>query len=309
MERRVLVAVWVTLPLSAGGAVAEALDGWSRAPEVLAAILCWTAWALALLGLLVPRPVGLTVARVVAPLFAVVALLVLAAGRADPLPAGIAAGTTLVAAVLVARPAVALAAANGIAYGDEIRFPLRVPPALFLGPLPVARLALGAAIASGPLLLADARYAAGAAAIVVGLPVALLTGRALHALSMRWAVLVPAGLVVVDPLTLSDPVLLHRDRIVAMRATGPVRAPGGEALDLRLGATLGSVAITLDRPVEVFRATHGRRGAHALRTHEIHIAVLERDQFLDCSTRRRLRVVGREPVQAATPPPTSTSPS
>ena len=74
MERGILVAVWVTLPLTAGGLAADALDGWSTAPQVVAAVLLWAAWAVGLLAVLVPRPIGLTVVRAVAPLFALLAL-------------------------------------------------------------------------------------------------------------------------------------------------------------------------------------------------------------------------------------------
>ena len=36
VERGILVAVWVTLPLTAGSAAADALDGWSTAPQIVA---------------------------------------------------------------------------------------------------------------------------------------------------------------------------------------------------------------------------------------------------------------------------------
>ena len=82
MERRILVAVWVTLPLTAGSAAADALDGWSTAPQIVAAVLLWTAWAAALLAVVVPRPIGLTVVRAVAPLpFALIVVLLLTYAR------------------------------------------------------------------------------------------------------------------------------------------------------------------------------------------------------------------------------------
>ena len=66
-----------------------------------------------------------------------------------------------------------------IAYGDELRVPLRVPPALFLAPLPLARGLVVVGVAAGPLLLADDRIVLGVVALVVGLPVVLVLARAL----------------------------------------------------------------------------------------------------------------------------------
>ena len=47
-------------------------------------------------------------------------------------------------------------------------------------------------------------------ALAIGVPAAALIARLVHQLSRRWVVLVPAGLVVADPLTLTDPVLFVR---------------------------------------------------------------------------------------------------
>lgn len=308
VERWILAAVWVTLPVTAGGALADATADWSTAPQVVAAALGWVAWAATLLAVLLPRPVLLTVARAVAPCFAVVAVVVALFADVDTATAVLAVVAALIAAVLVARPALALLAANAAAYGDERRHPLRVPPGLFLGPLPAARLLLGAAVVTGPLLLADARWVLGAVAVVVGAPVALLTARALHSLSTRWVVLVPAGFVVVDALTLSDPVLFPRERIVSLRPLAPA-APGPGVLDLRLGASIGSVGLTVDRDAELFRARRGRRGADSVHAREIWTATLATSELLDEAARRRLPVVAASGRQAATPPPTSSSPS
>jgi hypothetical protein len=315
VERWVLAAVWATLPLTAGGAVEDALDQWSAAPRLVAAVLCWVAWALALLAIVVPRPLGLTALRAIAPCFGALALVIAVAGAADGATAAAAVIATLAAAVLATRPAPALAAANAVAYGDEQRYPLRVPPALFLGPLPAVRLLLGAAVGTGPLLLADQRWLAGGLAVVAGAPIAYLASRSLHGLSTRWAVLVPAGFVIVDPLTLSDPVLFSRERIVALRAIGPAAPPGDGVLDLRLGATIGSLALRLDRPAQLFRASRSRKGATAIRATDVCIAALDAPRLLAAAAARRLPVTvdrsepGARPTQAATPPPTNSSPT
>jgi hypothetical protein len=282
--------------------------------QVVAAVLCWGAWALGLLAIVVPRPAGLTAVRTIAPCFAVLAVVVVASGAATGPGAATAVGATVVAAVLVARPPLAFAAANAAAYGDELRFPLRTPPALFLGPLPAVRLLTGTAIATGPLLLADTRWVLGGVAVLVAVPVVLLGGRALHGLSTRWAVLVPAGFVIVDPLTLADPVLFPRERITVLaRCTEPTPDPDDgslDPLDLRLGATLGSLTLRLDRPAEVHRALRSRRGATLVRATEVRVAVTQADRLLGAAAARRIRTAGVPPSgQAATPPPTNSSPT
>ena len=210
---------WASLPLTAGPAAGDALADWSTPPRTLAEVLLWAAWATGLVALLAPHPIGLTAVRVVAPTFVVLAAVVAATGSADGARAAVALVAAVVAAVLViGLPAVSFACANAVAYGDERRHPLRTPPVLWLGPLPVAPLLVAGGIAGGPLLLADGRIGAGIVALVVGLPLAALAARSLHGLSRRWAVLVPAGLVIVDPMTLPDPVLFVRERIESLRA-------------------------------------------------------------------------------------------
>ena len=91
----------------------------------------------------------------------------------------------------------------------------------------------------------------------MGFVVAALAARSLHSLSGRWAVLVPAGLVLVDSMTLPDPVLFVRERIVSLRALPRRMAPPTGALDLRLGARGGSTTMTLDRPTEMLQTRRG----------------------------------------------------
>ena len=284
--------VWASLPLTAGPAAGDALGGWSTPPRTLAEVLLWAAWATALVALLAPHPTGLTALRVVAPTFAVLAAVVAATGSADAARAAVALVAAMVAAVLViALPAVSFACANAVAYGDERRHPLRTPPVLWLGPLPVAPLLVAAGIACGPLLLADGRIGAGVVALVVGLPLAALAARSLHSLSSRWAVLVPAGLVIVDAMTLPDPVLFVRERIESLRAM-PRREPvPGSALDLRLGARGGSATMTLDRPAEVLQTRRRlRRAAAAAHPTVLCFATVYRSELLVSAARRRIRV-------------------
>jgi hypothetical protein len=283
--------VWASLPITAGPAAASALTDWSAPPRTIAEVLFWSAWVIALIALFAPRPIGLTVVRVVAPSFVMLAAVVLVTGTADRLEAVVAMVATLLAGWLtIAVPSLSIACANGAAYGDERRYPLRIPPVLWLGLLPPAPLFVAAGVAAGPLLLADARIGAGIGALAVGVPVAAFAARSLHSLARRWAVLVPAGLVLVDPLTLPDPVLFVRERIESLRLMqrGEPVPPG--SLDLRLGATRDSMALTLDRPTEFLQARRGRRGSIAVQTTDIRFAALPSRELLTTAASRRIRV-------------------
>src|SRR5262249_38320954 len=74
VQRWVLVAVWVTLPLTAGPAASDALSSWSTAPRIVAEILLWGTWAVGLLAVVAPRPPLLTAARTIAPTYLVLAV-------------------------------------------------------------------------------------------------------------------------------------------------------------------------------------------------------------------------------------------
>ena len=296
MRRWLVRAAWVTLPLTAGPALASALRGWSDSARVCGATLCWLGWAVGLVATLAPRPAGLTALRVVAPAGAAAVIASAASGHPSTVAAAGGVTATLLAAVLAADPAFALAAANGVAYGDERRYPLRVPPALFVGLLPAARAAAVAGLGAGPLLLTTGRVAGGVVALVVGVPVAVVAARALHRLSRRWVVLVPAGVVIVDRMALADNVLFPREHVQRMRAVAADEPIGG-ALDLRLGATLGSVLLTFDEPAELLRAPRPRRGAETVLAPALVVAVSYRRELLEAAARRRVRVEVVDPVR------------
>ena len=81
---------------------------------------------------------------------------------------------------------------DGASYGHERRFPLRPPVTILAGPAPLAWAATISGISVGPLLLGAQHWAWGVILTALGLPVALGGARALHSLSRRWLVFVPA---------------------------------------------------------------------------------------------------------------------
>ena len=279
---------WASLVVTAGPAAADAVDSWSTAPRAVASLLLWAAWAAVLLASFAPRPLGLTVLRVVAPvalLFAVGALPAAGAGKGLMAVLG-----TAVAAGLAFTPSVGYRFVNGAAYGEERRYPLRVPPALLLGPVPLAVLFLAAGVVTGPLLLAGERWVAGAFAVALAVPVVRTAGRSVYALSQRWAVLVPAGIVLKDPLTLVDPVLFPRDRIASLRPLPFPAAPAEDILDLRLGAASGSLLLELTDDAQLFRARGRQRGGEAVKARRLAFSPRRADALMsEAATRKKPR--------------------
>jgi len=159
---------------------------------------------------------------------------------------------------------------------------------LFVAPLPIARLLVAAAVSLPPLLLADQRWIAGGITLVVAVPVVWVLARALHGLSRRWAVLVPAGLVIVDPLTLADPVLFLREMLAELRPVDAADTADG-VLDLRLGAMAGSVVARFRETAELQRSARGRHGGATVKADAVCFAVARRDELLELASHRRLR--------------------
>jgi hypothetical protein len=279
---------WAFLVITAGPAAADALDSWSSAPRAVASVVLWAAWGAVLLASFAPRPIGLTALRIAAPVACVLALA--AAPSAGPLKGLLAVAGTAVAAGLAFTPAVGYRFVNGAAYGEERRYPLRAPPALVLGPLPLAVALIAAGVLSGPLLLADGRYVAGLLALALAVPVVRVAGRSLYALSQRWAVLVPAGIVLKDPLTLVDPVLFPRERIASLRPLPFPTAPAEDILDLRLGAAAGSLVLELTDEAPLFRTLGRVRGGEAVKARRLAFSPRQPEALLaEAATRKKPR--------------------
>ena len=243
---------WVLLPLIGGPSVAAALGDGSVG--TVATLLAWIGFALGLLAMAVPRSLSLTVLRVVVPMS--IPLAVLAVVRTDP-----DVGAVIMAVLAVLVTVVALLAdvgnlfADGSSYGPERRMLLRPPAVMAAVMVPIAWLALTMGVTAGPLLLADRRWILGTAATALGLPLAFVLFVALHRLTQRWLVFVPAGLVVVDHVTLIDPVLIPSGSFVSM---GPAVADAVDDLaDLTADAAGLVLSIGTNEPLVIARPTRG----------------------------------------------------
>lgn len=257
----VLRILWVTLPATAGSAMASALDGRSASVVTVATVSAWAGWTVVLVGCLVAHPIALAVVRVGVPATIGVGVAAIAWGGSATY-AALAVAHAIVLTVVAFLPETALHWVNGPAYPNERRFPLKPPGPLLLGPLPLAWLATVVSPAVGALLLASAQWVAGAVALAVGAGAVVAFGRSFLALTRRWLVFVPAGVVVHDPIRLVDPVLLRREDLVAIA----LAEHDTTAKDLTAGSLGMAVEISMRGPAPI--TVLGHRG-HDPVTHSV----------------------------------------
>ncbi|MEM7288501.1 MAG: hypothetical protein AAF480_19320 [Actinomycetota bacterium] len=251
----VLRALWVALPFTLGAQIGDALEGTSRPVQLTGTVGAWTLWGLGLLLTLVPHTLTLSPLRVLAPAaFGVAVWAALADGVSGWTLAALA--VTAGVAAVVMSPAIGGTWINGSSYGDERRVPLRAPGPMVAGPIPLAWAAVVSSVAAGALLLAAKQWILGFVVAVLAVGLVVVVGRALHQLTQRWLVFVPAGLVVHDHLSVGDPVLFKRTAIAAF---GPALADTSAA-DLTAGATGLALEILVKEPVEIgYRPQPGAR--------------------------------------------------
>jgi hypothetical protein len=280
--------VWVTLPITTAPALAACLDPHSAPVRNVTIALLALTWLMTLAALAVARPLGLTALRTAAPIAAGLAIAAAASGRPSVWAGALAVVATLAAAILAGSAEVGRWCAQGAAYGDEERYPLRVPPSILITLVPIALVLFAAGVATGPLLLAARAWVPGAIALVVGGALVVGTVRSLHPLSRRWAVIVPAGFVLHDPMTMSDPILFMREHVAALapfESTAPL--PEG-ALDLRLGASRGTTILRLDAVAPL--GLRRRNTIVRANAQEVVFATALRDDLLTACGSRRLPV-------------------
>lgn len=242
---------WAVLAFAAGPAMGDALDPHSRAVQLVASVLLWAVWGVVLVATLVPHPVSLTAVRCATPAAVVAVMAAAVDGHGSPL----AVSTTALAMALAFLPETGTLFVNGPAYPNERRFLLRVPAPLLLGMLAVVWALAVAPPVVGVLLVAARQWVAGGLVLAAGMPLSAVLLRAMHGLSRRWLVFVPAGVVLHDPIALADPVLFRRQLVVAI---GPADA-ATSALDLTQTAPGLALELALTEEVPLLRTRPGRR--------------------------------------------------
>ena len=283
--------LWVVLPVAAGPALGAALDGRNDTVALVASVILWLGWAAVLVASLVPSTVGLTVLRMLAPAAGVATASAVVVGTdADFGEVGVGDVVGLVvtaaAAVVAMAPSVGDAFVDGSSYGPERRFALRVPAPVLLGPLELTWAIALAGVLTGPLLLAAEQWVAGVAALLVGLPLAFWAVRSLHALSRRWLVFVPGGLVIHDPLTVTESVLMPKTMVAHL---GPAPADT-DAYDLtqRAAGLALQVDLTEPLPVSLYRPRAER--AETATVERLLFTPTRPAHVLDAAEERRLPV-------------------
>jgi hypothetical protein len=238
-----LRVTWALLPLGLGPLLADALDPRDELFRRGVSIALWATWAVTLIATAIPRPVTLTLVRIVVPASsAAAAWAAVAHGAHAKTAVGLVAA--VVATVCALLPTTGDAFADGASYGDERRFLLRAPGAFLLGPIQLGWAVVVAGVAAGPLLLLARQWIAGAILTVIGGLVVWRVWRSLDALSNRWLVFVPAGVVLHDALVLAEPTLFARTNIVSF---GPAPATT-DALDLSANALGLALQVDLEVP-------------------------------------------------------------
>ncbi len=243
-----LRVAWGLLPVTLGPTLADRLHDWESAIRFAASAMLWIGWAVVAVASCVALPACLAVVGVG------VCAAVAVGGAAQALGALVAVG----AAAAAAQSATVEWFLNGPAYANERRYPLGIPGPIVVLPLWLAVVATVLGPAAAVMLFAGGEYVAGAVVAVVGGGAAAVGGRALYGLTRRWVVFVPAGMVLHDPMTLTDPVLFERKLIESLHA-----APAGsDSLDLT-GAALGlALELVLTEKVPMV-LSKGRRNAES----------------------------------------------
>ena len=275
--------VWIVMPFTLGRAIGDATATWSSDASLVAEVLAWTAWTVGASALFAPRPWGLTALRVLCANALVIAIT--CAWWADGVTSLLAITSVAVVCAAALGAVVTTASVAAENYGDERRYPLRVPLPLLLAPVPFAAVVAGGGLVGPVLVFVNGNVVAGVLLALAGIPLALGAIRGLHGLAARLLVFVPAGLVVIDPLTLADPVLLLRENIVRVAPRDAVEPPAG-ALDLRVGTVFGSLLIGLSAPVSCARR-RGKRDVEVVESTQILVAAV-RSRAVAATARERL---------------------
>ncbi len=215
---------WVAVAVVGGTALEAAVAERSAAVAWVTGIGAWAIFAMVAIAVLIPSVLSLTVARVGTPL-ALAAAVGSAFAGAPAADVGLLAVPALVAVAAVFTADTGRWMVQASAYGDEDRLPLRSPAATGAAAV-ISWFVWTAAIISGPLLLAAQNVIVGIPVTLVAIAATVFVAPRWHQMSRRWLVLVPAGLVIHDPVVLADTLMVRTDQLTGI---GLARADTGAA--------------------------------------------------------------------------------
>jgi hypothetical protein len=204
--------IWISLPLLCGPSLADSLNDFKLLLRTTVSISLWTFWVLILLSTLIATPISLAIIRIGAP--AAAALSLWSALETSGSVSGIIglAASAITACVALSAP-LGDKFSDGASYGDERRFLLRAPGPVLLLLGPLAWLTSVAGLTVGPILLLNKNFLLGSLISLCGFPLAALASNAIYQLGKRWLVLVPAGILLHDHLSVGDPTLIPRNQL------------------------------------------------------------------------------------------------
>ena len=203
---------WIPIPLFGYGVFDSALSDKSDPIQITIVIGLWIIWSMVLVASLIPSASLLTLYRVVVPISVVAAIwgCIKAEMNASSILLLFCSAMCLSISLL---PSIGFWFINGSAYGDEVRIPLRAPGPLLLGPVPLAWTVVASSLIFSVILLSSQNYVSGFIVLTIGSSLSYFSCRSLSALSQRWLVFVPAGIVLHDNMVLSDPFLIRKSMI------------------------------------------------------------------------------------------------
>ena len=245
---------WALVAIIGGAAVEGALADRSDAVRWAAGVGCWTLWGVVMAAFAVPSVRSLTIARVGAPLSLAVAVIAETTG-ANAVDLALLTVPAAVACVAIFTADCGRAFVQASSYGDEERLPLRFPVAA--GSAAIVMWVIWApALLLGPIFIASGNLIVGGILTLLAIAGVILLVPKWHRLSRRWLVLVPAGLVVHDPVVLADTLMVRTDQLAGMRlATADTKAAdltgpaSGFAIEVQASETVTAVfAFTPQEP-------------------------------------------------------------
>ena len=241
-----------------GFAIDTALQQDTMQRQIGASVCFWVGWGLVLGSCIIRRPWGLTVMRVLTP--ATLPAL-LAAHLYSNISTGILALAlthATLASFLALLPETGNVMVDGLSYGDEKRFLLRVPSAIVIGPLILLWAVVVFGLIAGPIAVASDNWILGMVFIGIGWPISAFGFRAIHQLARRWIVFVPNGFVIHDYLATREPFLLRRQDIISLGpAPADTETDSEEVIDVTQFALGPVLQVALHGEVEVVPRSRG----------------------------------------------------
>ncbi len=252
---------------------------------VAAAIAWWAAVALGIVALMVPSAISLTALRMMSPAAMAASAVTIVGGphRAAGLLALVLA---LLTTLIAFSGETGQAMVQGAAYGDEQRFPLRVPAAVIV-PVATSWVLWCAAVVTGATLLAARSWVAGTIVAAIGVGLTWLLAPRFHRLSMRWLVLVPAGVVLHDGFVLGETLMVQRTNV----ALAQLALAGSEAADLTGPAAGHALDIAVrDSVVAVFPSSREHPKGRAIHVRSFLVAPTRPGRALQAMAERGVPV-------------------